>query len=729
MKIQSTTIYFFTALSLSVILASCQKNSSLTKKERKDNFNLLLKKGRTINHAGMEKGFVGFNLAKSDSNVINLRRDKVSDAISLISFDTDKMPGIDKKDIKKYALKYLEENKPEYKIETKNLIDANNDTTTPNGKIYTISYLQQSSGIMIRDSYVELSFTLKNGKYHLREIINRTAGNLVIANDGDIAPSPEQAMESAGVDGLELIAQQQIIQRKPSKKGLIYVKATKFIMLDPKSGESFTLTVEHGDFEIIEAYSNRIYEKPVEIKAKVFESNYLNKKYLELPLSFTKIISGNVNYIVKSDGTAEIGDNDTTVTVELSGPRAEVYDLAVSNAAPVSFQAQVKDNVILIDENQPQFDSINTYVSAQRINTFVRRHLKASQTPLLNRSIGVGVNTDGACNAFYDGQNIFLFAAGTQGNLECANMAKINDVLYHEWGHGLDDAMGRIDDVTDANGNPVLDNNGNPIKTGITDGAFSEGIGDTLAAYYTNNDVMARGFILNSNNGIRTVKNTNVFPDSLVNEVHTDGLIIGGAFWDMRLALIERYGKERGSFYAEELFINHLLTTNTFTESYLTLLRLDDDDGNPATRSPNFCLINKAFSDHGLAELEANCEDPQDASEEMIDEGLFLAIGSKDGDKFKLLASSKSITKKDPETEEEMTKKAARIELCLGELKACLTKEAPDLSFKFLGSKDDVSLFESEGSIAIEEQKVITIIAKDGYGKVIGARPMKFVSK
>jgi hypothetical protein len=336
---------------------------------------------------------------------------------------------------------------------------------------------------------------------------------------------------------------------------------------------------------------------------------------------------------------------------------------------------------------QPEGDALvglNAYLSIHRINGFTRRHLRQTEAGMLGRAIQVNTNVAGSCNAFYDGTGISLFAAGDG----CANMSLINDVAYHEWGHGLDDTVGR--------------------SAGITDGAFSEGIGDILSAYYTNSSVMAPGFMQGSTTGIRELNNTLRFPDN-VGEVHQEGQTIGGAFWDLRKGLVERHGATRGAFLADRFFMRHLLVTDSYRESYQSVMTLDDDDANPMTPSPNKCLITTAFAKHGLATEEPNCQDVPSAAQAVKTEpALALSVLTAAANGASLMAAGPQATRS--------------MFACVGAEAACVAAKRQDVSFKLDGSKGAKVLFVSEQPFALAEQQFMTLFAVDGQGAVLGKR-------
>jgi len=272
-----------------------------------------------------------------------------------------------------------------------------------------------------------------------------------------------------------------------------------------------------------------------------------------------------------------------------------------------------------------------------------------NEVSLLENGVDMRINYRGNCNAYYVNKTITLFAAGNG----CDNMAFVNDVNYHEWGHGYDDFTG--------------------VRGGITDGAFSEATGDIISAYLTESSNMAPGFNVGQERGIRQLNNQRTYPESVTDSVHTDGLIVGGAFWDMRKALVERYGRIRGSEKAERYFFRHMLVTDSYLKSYENVLKLDDDDNNPATQSPNYCLITKAFANHGLA-TGGNCEDDVKSLAYGEDSSIAFAVFEENTNKVKIHASAKGATS---------------ILVCKSNVESCDSQDKfEDVGLEFNGTKD-----------------------------------------
>jgi hypothetical protein len=155
--------------------------------------------------------------------------------------------------------------------------------------------------------------------------------------------------------------------------------------------------------------------------------------------------------------------------------------------------------------------------------------------------------------------------------------------MYHEWGHGLDANTG-----------------------GIADGAYSEGFGDILSMIMTNDSKLGPGF--RSNGGIvRDMEPDKVYPKDR-GEVHAEGLIIGGTFWDLFKGLTAKYNAEQANDIVSNITFKTVMTASKYTDVYNAALIVNDNDADPATPAPDFCVINAAFAAHGLATKSPDCQ-------------------------------------------------------------------------------------------------------------------------
>jgi Zn-dependent metalloprotease len=123
------------------------------------------------------------------------------------------------------------------------------------------------------------------------------------------------------------------------------------------------------------------------------------------------------------------------------------------------------------------------------------------------------VNINLNCNAFWDGNGINFYRAGNG----CPNTASMPDVVYHEYGHGIND---RLYEQAMAPG-------------GMGNSALHEGMADVTAAFIQDDPVIGKGFF-GPNTSLRTLDNTRRWPEDASGDPHITGQIIGGAFWDLR---------------------------------------------------------------------------------------------------------------------------------------------------------------------------------------------------
>ena len=183
------------------------------------------------------------------------------------------------------------------------------------------------------------------------------------------------------------------------------------------------------------------------------------------------------------------------------------------------------------------------------------------------------------CNAFWNGSSINFYRAGNG----CNNMVYTSDVLYHEYGHGINDLLYQQLGAL----------------FGMQNGALHEGLADVTANMMQDDPVLGQEFFVGNPNGIRTSDNTKSYPEDQTGEVHADGEIIAGAFWDLResvgvavaeeLAHFAKYGLPDGS---------DLLTA--FRAYFTETLVADDDNGNLGDQTPHWNEIVAAFNAHGI---------------------------------------------------------------------------------------------------------------------------------
>lgn len=245
--------------------------------------------------------------------------------------------------------------------------------------------------------------------------------------------------------------------------------------------------------------------------------------------------------------------------------------VTVSNENGSNARLTLSGDAVWTDADASQAE-LDVYIFLHRIRDWADTH-----APQVNSSwnrIDAFVNLNSNCNAYFDGTVNFY-----QSGSGCNNTGRISDVVYHEWGHGFHYYN---------------------LLSGAWDGSISEGIGDTVAFFQTEDSTIAPYFY-NSGSGIRNVSDDRVYPDDWTGEVHSDGLIFAGAVWDLWGLMRENYDdSDEADALTQDMFVAALRGGPTTEEVYDEFVVADDDNGDLSDGTPHLCLLIDAFGRHGL---------------------------------------------------------------------------------------------------------------------------------
>lgn len=220
----------------------------------------------------------------------------------------------------------------------------------------------------------------------------------------------------------------------------------------------------------------------------------------------------------------------------------------------------------------------------------IHDHMKDVLPSFTGMDIPLPTNVDlltDNCNAFYDGASINFYAEAN----DCYSMARIADVPYHEYGHGINHTFYA------AAGNTY------------NNGAMDEGYADVWAISLTLDPVLALGYtISNPQSYIRRYDiNKKVYPVDITGEPHSDGEIIAGAWWDTYLQLGNDMTYTMALFADAYAGYQAIAADGEEGEAYrsvlIDVLQADDDDGNLLNGTPHGAAITEAFRIHGITLL------------------------------------------------------------------------------------------------------------------------------
>lgn len=290
------------------------------------------------------------------------------------------------------------------------------------------------------------------------------------------------------------------------------------------------------------------------------------------PFKSQTITVGATNTTTDAAGNYSVNVSGT-LTARLQGPWANVN------------RQDAADAVFTVGVTDPQVQNIAWGGhDAERDGFYhtVRTHdyIKALDPLFTGVDYAMPVSVNGSnltCNAFWDGTGInFFLAAGG-----CPNTATMPSVVYHEYGHGINEWM-------------YLDN-GAPF--GMTNGALHEGLADVQSNMMEDSPLIGRGFF-GPGSHLRNADNTNFWPQD-DGEGHFAGLLIAGSFWDLREAA-GLSTAERLAHFAKYGIPDDADNGVAIHEYFLETLIADDDDANLANGTPNFAAIVAAFNAHGV---------------------------------------------------------------------------------------------------------------------------------
>ena len=297
------------------------------------------------------------------------------------------------------------------------------------------------------------------------------------------------------------------------------------------------------------------------------------------PASFLDVLVSGQPATTNSSGQLTISTPNTPVEF---GPNSPLLNVTNANGPTVeiSTMLDVDEGFVWDLGTDPEQDAhLSAYVHAQAVKAYIRG-IDPSFAPLDQQTL-ITVNINDVCNAFADGNTLNFFLSDGF----CQNTALIADVVYHEYGH-------------------VAHVLGLQPGVGLFEGAVSEGASDYLSCTITGDPELSPGFFLGSEMPLRDLDPPGfewTWPDD-TGEVHDEGQILGGALWDLRKALIAKYGQSMGVRKTDEIWLGGIQRSTDMMSWYLEALVTNDDDGNLQNGTPDDCEITEAFTGHGIYE-------------------------------------------------------------------------------------------------------------------------------
>lgn len=328
------------------------------------------------------------------------------------------------------------------------------------------------------------------------------------------------------------------------------------------------------------------------VTGSVYKQNPLQPASTE-PLSDLLINIGTGNYYTDAAGYFSDAALSTPIsaTLNLRGRWSKVNDQLSSGSTPsYAYAINATGTSAVFDTasaNGYNDRLVNAYYHVTRVHDFMKGYFPVftGMDYALNTNVDV---TTGTCNAYYTGSgssSINFYAASGS----CNSFAYCGDIIYHEYGHGINDKYYQSQGA------------GTMIN-----GALNEAYADMWGIGITHDPVLGKGAF--SNGGVirRYDLAPKVYPQDIVGEVHADGEIIAGAWWDVaqNLGSADSMFQLFAKTYVDVVDGPNGTEGNVYHAALISALEWDDDDNNITNGTPHFTQIASAFARHGIYLLQ-----------------------------------------------------------------------------------------------------------------------------
>lgn len=549
----------------------------------------LREKGKVVLHPRLHEA-ESYRDKSFHGNVIQTERDQLDSVVRIISsFDLmADLPSIGTMTDLNIIRHYVNRHQNSLGV-THNNLRLVQPATLKTEKLAFYKFDVYRRGLLVEDA--SLLFRFRNGR--LVQVVNRTFSEATLVDDRDELTDRELLQlieERIGANKYRVIGSSYRVVADDDRYRLLKVRN-----FQQELGEGATVQIDVNNGKIFELSPRRFYAGGT-TGQHGFARARLYQRYYQQESVFTPLRELAINFIIDTDTRSRqkvITDHRGRFPV-LPGATPHISrffgaKVSVTNhtGPEVAVEGVLDDGkwhtVVGHHEGAEVHDDklIAQSMVFHHTNKIIRLASNYIDTPWFRTPLSAHTNINNSCNAHWDGRfSTINFYSGGRG---CANTGLIADIVYHEWGHGLDDKTG-----------------------GIRDGAFSEGFGDIISMLVTKSPIIGVGFMLDGR-PVRDLEPDRIYPRDSRGTVHEVGLIIGSTFWDLFKKFKEHYSEQQAIEFMRRYAFQMIFTAERYTDVYRSLLVIDDDDGNLINGTPNFCLINEIFSDHGLTKIDRRC--------------------------------------------------------------------------------------------------------------------------
>lgn len=378
---------------------------------------------------------------------------------------------------------------------------------------------------------------------------------------------------------------------------LVYNIELEFIDSTHVFSQVYFIDAHNG--QVLDEFSNIVYDVMTEISGTVI-LKYYPKHYYDTPLYHGNWVGGDVKLYDASEQLVLTDATNSSGYYELTGIPVDYYTLkSNSNSSTLS------NSYVLIYNSENQLHEVNFdpdiqiehnwYWIGDETNVYhhvdwIHNFYKSSPFSYNNMDYQMVAYVHGGANynGWANGTNIGFGSWDIDDDGTPEEWAKSSDVVYHEYTHNT---------IYHLYGGQMIGYSGES-------GAMNEGFADYFALSINDNPVQGESVKVNRDHSVNyTMSQFNDipgFPDYIPQGIHLNGMIIGGACWDVHEAI--------GASLTNELVFDALAYSPHAFEfsSFLDKLLLCDDDpslggdNNISNGSPHIDDILIAFYDHEI---------------------------------------------------------------------------------------------------------------------------------
>jgi hypothetical protein len=352
----------------------------------------------------------------------------------------------------------------------------------------------------------------------------------------------------------------QIIIKRPFGNWLCFIDAQNGAMI---------LRLDKIYAQNISGHVNIMY-RPLFYNDPLLETNYQHGRV------FVSGVDDGVTDEFGNYSISVVNHGDYYFLAPLKGLYADVFRYpevfsVFSTTASTSSPNNWTWNTSLADE-----DEINVYYHINSIHDYIKlidQNFSYIDYPI--RTIVQDPTASSYGGAYYGGNPISIhFESETSTH---RNAALFADVIYHEYFHFVTDKI-------------------YPEELNIPDAPrdIHEGMSDYFACSVTNGSIMADGGYYKTSQALRNCDNMLKLPDDFSPDPYQNGLILAGAFWDLRQSI----GASEANRLAHFAKYGYPFS---FQDYLVEALIADDDDGDISNGTPHSSEINSAFALHGIS--------------------------------------------------------------------------------------------------------------------------------